>query len=278
MSTEYIDLIEKGPEAEALSLPYYCIYVFRNRAVISIDFTDYECTPNSLLFLSPYQLVQWKEVTEKVEGLTFHGDFYCIEYHKREVACNGLLFNNIYESPLVRIEENVFEEILRVMSQIALLQKQKDSLNYPILRTYLQLILALASKEKLRDQEEWRIVSSKEEGSVLGFRDLVDTYFIQHRTVGFYAEKHFLSVDAFSKKVKKIFGKTPSKIIQERLVLEAKKVLHLSYKSIKEIASELNFEDEFYFSRYFKKEVGLSPKKFRDEVGISVVAKGISNL
>ena len=78
--------------------------------------------------------------------------------------------------------------------------------------------------------------------------------------------------------MKKIFGKTPSKIIQERLVLEAKKLLHLSYKSIKEIASELNFEDEFYFSRYFKKEVGLSPKKFRDEVGISVVAKGISNL
>ena len=57
------------------------------------------------------------------------------------------------------------------------------------------------------------------------------------------------------------------------MVLEAKKLLHLTYKSIKEIAQELDFEDEFYFSRYFKKEVGLSPKQFRDSVGISIVAK-----
>ena len=57
------------------------------------------------------------------------------------------------------------------------------------------------------------------------------------------------------------------------MILEAKKLLHLTYKSIKEIAQELDFEDEFYFSRYFKKEVGLSPKQFRDSVGISIVAK-----
>lgn len=62
-------------------------------------------------------------------------------------------------------------------------------------------------------------------------------------------------------------------MIQERIALEAKKLIHLTHKPIKEIAQELNFEDEFYFSRYFKKEVGVSPKKFREEVGISIVAK-----
>jgi len=55
-------------------------------------------------------------------------------------------------------------------------------------------------------------------------------------------------------------------------VLEAKKQLHLTHKSIKEIAFDLNFEDEFYFSRFFKKNVGLSPKHFRESVGISIVA------
>ena len=57
------------------------------------------------------------------------------------------------------------------------------------------------------------------------------------------------------------------------MILEAKKQIHLTYKSIKEIARDFGFEDEFYFSRYFKKEVGISPKKFREKVGISIVAK-----
>ncbi len=53
--------------------------------------------------------------------------------------------------------------------------------------------------------------------------------------------------------MKKQFSKSPSQLINERSTLEAKKLLHLTYKSIKEIAQELNFDDEFYFSRYFKK-------------------------
>ena len=74
-------------------------------------------------------------------------------------------------------------------------------------------------------------------------------------------------------KIKKHFGKSPTKLIQERTILEAKKLLHLTFKPIKEVAGALNFEDEFYFSRYFKKEVGVSPKKFREEVGVAFIAK-----
>jgi len=62
-----------------------------------------------------------------------------------------------------------------------------------------------------------------------------------------------ISPNTLSKKLKLEFGKPPSQLIQERVILEAKKLIHLTRKSIKEIASELNFEDEFYFSKYFKK-------------------------
>ena len=73
--------------------------------------------------------------------------------------------------------------------------------------------------------------------------------------------------------VKKQFSKSPSQLINERVVLETKKMLHLTYKTIKEIARELNFRDEFYFSRYFKKNVGVSPSVYRKKVGISIEAK-----
>jgi AraC family transcriptional activator of pobA len=61
-------------------------------------------------------------------------------------------------------------------------------------------------------------------------------------------------------------------LISERLIFEAKKQLHLTKQSIKEIAYNLQFEDEFYFSRVFKKFTKVSPKVFRAKTGISVVA------
>ena len=82
-----------------------------------------------------------------------------------------------------------------------------------------------------------------------------------------------LSTSAFGKKIKQQFGKTPTQLIQDRVILEAKKLLHLTHKSVKEISAELNFEDEFYFSRYFKKSVGLSPLRYREDAGISIAAR-----
>ncbi|WP_317127050.1 helix-turn-helix domain-containing protein [Chryseobacterium carnipullorum] len=91
--------------------------------------------------------------------------------------------------------------------------------------------------------------------------------------MSFYSGKLHITNDTLSKAVKKEFNKTPSQLINERTTLEAKRLLHLTYRSVKEIASELGFHDEFYFSRYFKKSVGCSPKMYREKVGISIEAK-----
>lgn len=133
----------------------------------------------------------------------------------------------------------------------------------------MQLILALSSREKQIQNE----TNSTKITDSLNFYNLLENSFIKEKSVSYYANCYHLSVDAFSKKIKKNYKKTPSKLIQERLILEAKKEIHLTYKSIKEIARDLVFEDEFYFSRYFKKEVGVSPKTFREQVGVSIVAK-----
>ncbi|MES2425361.1 MAG: helix-turn-helix domain-containing protein [Bacteroidota bacterium] len=81
-----------------------------------------------------------------------------------------------------------------------------------------------------------------------------------------------ISPNNFSKKCKQHFLRTPSALIQERVILECKKLIHLSYKSMKEIATELNFDDVNYFSRYFKKHTGITPTAFRENVGISIAA------
>lgn len=260
-------------ELKALNQPHYSILILEGKASFSIDTNSYECIGKNIVFLTPYQVLQWKNAEfESLHFLQFHGDYYCIEYHKKEVACNGILFNNIYAEPFVPVSELVFKDILQAIFNIKKLENTTENYNQSIIKTYLQLILALCSKEK-----QINSIEIDEVGSVLSeisdFKEILDANFIQNKSVAFYADYYALSIDVFSKKIKKKFGKTPSKLIQERMILEAKKRLHLTYKSIKEIANELGFDDEFYFSRYFKNHVKVSPKVFREKVGISIVAK-----
>lgn len=252
----------------------YHVLLFSGVGKFSVDFTDYDFAGNTVLFFAPYQHFLWRgEEDACIDILSFHGDFYCIEYHKKEVACNGLLFNNIYQCPHIPVSDGDFEELHALFGKIAkeLLRETAD-FSDAILKAYLQLILAYCSREKTRMllSESSKIILNQE---MTAIQNLIDTHFTEERSASFYASGLALSVGAFTKKTKQLFGKTPMQLIQDRVILEAKKLLHLTHKSVKEIAAELNFSDEFYFSRYFKKAVGLSPLHYREQVGISIVAK-----
>ncbi|MDO4228842.1 MAG: AraC family transcriptional regulator [Capnocytophaga sp.] len=257
---------------ENFSVENYCIFAFRGEGCFWVDFVEFTYSGNTLLFLSPFQNFQKiSGMMHDIQLLEFHGNFYCIEYHKKEVSCNGLLFNNIFLLPHIEVSDECFKDILNIFERIENESLSCSVYSQAVLRSYLQLILALSSKEKSAILEQ--VQQNVEHNLASDFQKLLENHFLTERSVQFYAEKCNLSADAFSKKIKQLLGKTPTKLIQERVVLEAKKQLHLTYKSIKEIAFEMNFEDEFYFSRFFKKSVGQSPKHFRDTVGISIVAK-----
>lgn len=257
--------------SNAFARPYasefYNILLLEGSGTLSVDFTDYAFEGKIALFTSPYQHLSITSNTDlEVDQLIFHGDFYCIEYHKNEVACNGLLFNNIYKQPFITLQD---DEIRLIFDKLRSELNQNEPHSEPILRSYLQLILAIGSRIKKREQQ------LEAEGTLHPMeqlRELVEQHFLTQRNTLFYAKAMALSHSAFARKVKKHFGKSPSQLIQDRVILEAKKQLHLTHKSIKEVAAALNFEDEHYFSRYFKKHTGISPTHFREKVGISVVA------
>jgi len=202
--------------------------------------------------------------------LQFHGDFYCIEYHRSEVACNGLLFNNVYIQPQITLADNNVPVFVNLLNDIGEELKQ-DSPSDIVLRAYLQLFLAKSSSIKIKAIDTHTGPVEKDE-QMEQFRQLLDQQFLTLRKPNDYAQLLAMSPNNFSKRCSRYFNKTPSQLIQERIVLEAKKKLHLTRQSIKEIAYALNFEDEFYFSRFFKKVAKVSPQTFRSKTGISIVA------
>ncbi|KIC01203.1 hypothetical protein OA88_15270 [Flavobacterium sp. JRM] len=253
------------------SSPMYSIFLLEGNGKVSVDLVEYTFEGKIILFTTPYQIIHFDTKKPiKTRRLQFHGDFYCIEYHKKEVACNGLLFNNIYQKPYVNLATEDYIELDYILGKLIIELENTSSYAMAVVRSYLQLILALCSKIKSEDNlvhEEKSI-----HHPLIQFKDLLENNFRKERQPSFYATQMGISPNNFSKLSKHYFLKTPSTLIQERVILEAKKLIHLSYKSMKQIAAELNFDDENYFSRYFKKHTGITSTAFRENVGISIVA------
>lgn len=95
------------------------------------------------------------------------------------------------------------------------------------------------------------------------FIQLLSEHYKSQRSVMFYASLMCISPKYLSALIKNISGKTVSKWIDEYVVLEAKNLLKYSNMSIQEVAYSLNFANQSFFGKYFKKHTGLSPNAYR---------------
>jgi len=272
---EYL-LRVKQTNSDCLSAPaqfaeYTILFIPEGQGTYHADFGSFRYSAPVILFSTPLQTIRIEqEAATPVTMLQFHGDFYCIEYHRAEVACNGLLFNNIYIQPCIKpaaTEVGMFADLLNDIEA----EFKQGSPFEAVLRAYLQLFLAKSSSIKIKLTDHPDTLKEKDE-QMEQFRLLLDQHYLTLHKPNDYAALLSMTPNNFSKRCSRYFKKTPTQLIQERLVLEAKKQLHLTRQSIKEIAFALKFEDEHYFSRFFKKVTKVSPQAFRNQTGISIVS------
>jgi AraC family transcriptional activator of pobA len=249
---------------------YTILFIEKGNGIYHADCSKILFEGPVMLFSTPFQQIYVEsDYPLDMVMLQFHADFYCIEYHRAEVSCNGLLFNNSYIEPAINMavpECMIFKNLLHELEK----EYQSPHVSEMVIRAYLQLWLAKASAIKINTLDNKNV---KEIDRLMEqFRALIDQHFLTLHKPGDYAELLHISPNILTKRAAKYFGKTPSQLISEKLILEAKRQLHLTRKSIKEIAYLMNFQDEFYFSRVFKKFTKVSPQTFRDKTGISIVA------
>lgn len=255
---------------EIQRLNYYSlICIQKGEGTVTSDFTTYQFTPNSLLSYSPYQPFSIT-ASDDFEGivLNFHPDFFCIHKHQKEVACNGVLFNNIYEPPVTILKQETVLQLETLIEQIKHEMQQPQLAQYELLISYLKIILITASRLKQEQQPEAQRLPNEEEPFILqNLKNAIEQHYKNEHSVGAYADMLAMTPKALARLTKKHFNKTLSSLIAERIVIEAKRELYLTNKTVKEIAYELGYDDEYYFSRFFKKNAEVSPQLYRETVG-----------
>ena len=197
----------------------------------------------------------------------FHPDFFCIHKHQKEVACNGVLFNNIYESPATQLTEEEVSGLAPLITQLRTEIRQPALAQYELMVSYLKILLITASRYKVSRQTNFQTRQNEEPFILKTLKDAIeDHYRTKHRPAD-YAALLSISVKALNRLTVIHFNRTLSNLIAERIIIEAKRQLYLTTKPVKAIAYELGFNDEFYFSRFFKANSQVSPQIYRSTVG-----------
>lgn len=249
---------------------YSLIWLRRGNGTVTADFSAYEFDEGALFSFSPYQpfMIASRQQIGGV-ALQFHPDFFCIHKHQAEIACNGVLFNNIYAPPFVKIDENSATKLTLLMDQMRSEMQHPALAQYELLISYLKILLITLSRLK-SEQEPHILPAAGKSAEPFVFQKLKNTIekdFRTKHTASDYAKSLNVSTKSLAKITKTHFNKTLTELISERIIIEAKRELYLTNKAVKEIAFELGYQDEYYFSRFFKTNAGISPQMYRDTVG-----------
>lgn len=226
---------------------------------------EYAFEENALMALGLYQSFHVKGSMEGIL-INFHPDFFCIYQHEEEVACNGVLFNNIYAPPLMQLQVGEMGALLNIVAQMEQEMSRPALAQYEVVMSFLKIFLIQASRMKLERQQE--LVTIGNEPFILqSLKDAIEQYFRKEHSPGYYAGLLNITPKALNKLSKTHFNRTLGNLIAERIMTEAKRELYMTIKPVKRIAFELGFNDEFYFSRFFKNNAEVSPVMYRETVG-----------
>ena len=252
---------------------YYTLaWVRAGAGTLRADFAEYAFGPSQLLCFSPYQPFMLHGATSalQVSAVHFHSDFFCIVKHQAEVACNGVLFNNIYQPPVVQLDAAAAAGLAATLALLEAELRQPALAQHELLVAQLKILLIQASRLKVAQHAEAAptpATATRPAHVLQRLRDHIETHYrTLHRPADYAALLH-LTPKALGRLTRQHFRKTPSDLIQERLVIEAKRELYLTDKPVKEIAWALGFKDEYYFSRLFKSRAEVSPTLYRQTVG-----------
>lgn len=243
---------------------YNIFWIKEGKGTYHIDFDEYTFDGNVLFFLSPGQVftVDSEEIKEAYR-LSFVRDFYCIQTHDKEISCNGVLFNNIYETPFIKLEEKDSKKLDFIASELIDEFKQEEAAQYDMLQSYLkQFIIHSVRVQKVKHQ----LKDDVESKLFKDFSTLVEFNFTKMHSVTDYATRLGISPKSLTKHFQKIRAQKPSNFIKNRIILEAKCKLVYTDFSVKEIAFDLGFNDPAYFTRFFTKATEKSPLQFKKEL------------
>lgn len=244
---------------------YHILWFQKGSPTHLVDFNPIKIKPNTLVFLNR-DVVQRFDNKTAFEGklIIFTDDFYCKTDGDVKFLRNSILFNDLFSVTHIHLFEEL--KLFTVLIHLMKIELKNSSDNYQpdIIHNLLHNFLLHAERERRR-QNFFEIKKGANLDYVLQFKNLLEKFFTDQKLVSNYTNQMGISEKRLNFATSKVLGKSPKEMINERIILEAKRLLAHTAKSVKEIGFELGFNEPTNFIKFFHKHCSTTPINFRNQ-------------
>lgn len=244
---------------------YHLVMFTKGAGTHTIDFTAFKVRPFDIYFMVPGQVHSWQ-----FQGET---DGYLINFSENLFQSFLLnpnyldrfsFFSGISEEGVCRLPSGIHHKIIRLFEDI-LAQAGNEKESRLDLTRLLLLDLFITTNDACKPGNK-KIVSQQKQVLLKNFRKLIDQHYITIKLPKEYADLLYVTPNHLNALCQDLLGKTAGELIRDRVLLEAKRLLTNADMTVTEIAYGLNFQDNSYFNRFFKKYEGITPDEFRKQL------------
>jgi AraC family transcriptional regulator, transcriptional activator of pobA len=254
---------------QSLHLPhrhsfYHLVLFKKGVGTHTIDFRKFAVKPYQIYFMIPGQVHSW-HFEAKVDGYivnfneaVFSSFLQNAHYLERFHFFSGNAQEGVCQLPLPAHEQviNVFESMLREKNEDK--EHNQDLIRLRLLELFI-LVERSCTDKKVKNVPPQKLTLLK------NFQQLIDKHFRSIKLPKEYADLLYITPNHLNALCQDLVGKTAGDLIRDRVLLEAKRLLTNADMTVAEIAYDLNFQDNSYFNRFFKKNTGTTPDEFRKQ-------------
>lgn len=231
-----------------------------------VDFASFAYQEKTLLFVAENQVHQW-EIHPENEAfvLAFSKEFLYKHAQDRDVLTSYRIFDFALQSPMLVLGDSDYGRFLTLFQELKFEfdQPEQDAFKQDIYRNLLRTILLLAERLK---RSEVRSAPVAQYQDFTRFREQVEADFIHTRNVQDYATTLGYSPKKLNQITQTTLNKNAKLFIDERVVLEIKRLLIHTNLSIKEIADRTGFDEPTNLVKFFKRYTQQTPLAFREQI------------
>jgi AraC family transcriptional activator of pobA len=227
---------------------------------IKVGFEERVTKSDEIIIIPAGQIFSIDSINKKTTGIIcqFHQDILIGKYGNREMI-NDFDFLKIWGNHSIRFQKREAAFILHILDRLRTEYRETDSTNLDIVQPYIIALLCEINKNSIKTNTKLSaaaVLANK-------FKELIYAHIKTEHQVSYYASILNVTPNHLNKSIKSVTGKSPTKWIDETILLEAKYLLYQTNLTINEIAMQVGHYDQSYFSRIFKKHEGVTPIEFR---------------
>ncbi len=243
---------------------YEVLFLQKGSGFHIIDSNTYTINPPCVFFLSPGQAHKL-ELSQDIDGFIFlfTTEFYALfDFNKNKLLEFPFFFSVEQSNPPLYITNSSDFTFLKELFARAYNESTGNTTNMEVIHTILQLILLTCNQLYTKNTATY--TPKKSQIIVKKFLLALEETYIYNHSIDFYAKQLAITPNHLSQTVKQITGKSTSSIIQEKRLIEIKRLLLHTDMSIGHIAEHLHFNDISYMTKFFKKYMKITPLLYRE--------------